>query len=305
MLSSDVLARLGRLNRQSPVGPTSFPAPPTTRPQPPRELPPTHEPQPPADSANVWLAGHEVETVVGRHWQVDQPLSQLWPQSQRYLRNYRQSRSNGQPAANCHPQLEQLGNGFPHDLLLLDLETCGFSGSMVFLIGVLHQSDDQIQVRQFLARDYSEERAILQSLWQLVPQKRMLVTYNGKSFDWPFVLDRSILHRIPGGESRPSIGPPVMADDWQHCDVLHHARRRWKAHLPNCRLQTLEWHVCGRRREGDIPGRLIPDAYHDFVRTGDAWQIRSILHHNALDLVTLFQLSLALTCWDSSAESSA
>ena len=77
-----------------------------------------------------------------------------------------------------------------------------------------------------------------------------------------------------------------------HLDLLHHARRRWKG-----RLQTLERFVCGRLRAGDIPGHEIPAAYHHFVRTHDAWQIRSILHHNALNLMTLLELSLRMANW--------
>ena len=46
---------------------------------------------------------------------------------------------------------------------------------------------------------------------------------------------------------------------------------------------------------GDIPGSRIPEAYHHYVQTGDTTDVRSILHHNALDLVTLLQLSLVLT----------
>jgi uncharacterized protein YprB with RNaseH-like and TPR domain len=83
-----------------------------------------------------------------------------------------------------------------------------------------------------------------------------------------------------------------------HCDLLHHARRRWRERLPNCKLQTLEQAICGRRRRGDIPGRAIPLAYHEFVRTGDAWQMRNVLHHNALDLVTLLQLSICVAGCD-------
>ena len=50
--------------------------------------------------------------------------------------------------------------------------------------------------------------------------------------------------------------------------------------------------VCRRRRSEDIPGHEIPAAYHDFVRDGDAWLMRSVLHHNALDLITLLQLAM-------------
>ena len=119
------------------------------------------------------------------------------------------------------------------------------------------------------------------------------------------VQDRSTVHHLGKAGTSTSRSPlpsrHVVAlerndirPDLLHCDLLHHARQRWKKKLPNCRLQTLEQYVCGRRRSGDIAGRNIPRAYHDFVRTGDPWQIQSVLHHNALDLITLLQLSLCM-----------
>jgi uncharacterized protein len=62
----------------------------------------------------------------------------------------------------------------------------------------------------------------------------------------------------------------------------------------HCKLQTLERYVCKRVRSGDIPGALIPEAYHEFVKTGDARQMRDILHHNALDLFTTSEITLHL-----------
>ena len=47
-------------------------------------------------------------------------------------------------------------------------------------------------------------------------------------------------------------------------------------------------------RVGDIPGQEIPLAYHDFVRTNDGWLMKSILHHNALGLVTSLEVALRL-----------
>ncbi|MCO6458947.1 MAG: ribonuclease H-like domain-containing protein [Pirellulaceae bacterium] len=273
MLTKDILVRLGDLNRRCSPAAVAC--------------------QPVRDSAPP-LLGEERVTDRGTHWLLDRPVSQFWPQSERYLDPQRKRLPGSrvtQPALE-HPQLDRLAAAMPRELLLLDLETCGFAGSMVFLIGLLYQQDNQLRLVQLLARNYAEEAAIFHSLWQLLPRRSLLVTFNGKAFDWPVVLDRTILHRLkPGGAA--SIQAP--AENWDHCDLLHHARRKWKTRLPNCRLQTLEWHVCGRSRQGDIPGRLIPEAYHHFVRSGDAGQMQSILHHNALDLVTLFQLSLVLT----------
>ena len=135
------------------------------------------------------------------------------------------------------------------------------------------------------------------------------VTFNGKSFDWTQVHDRSTLYRLgtsktPGakrvvdqplaGNAMPEIAPADPRPDPIHCDLLHHARRQWKDLLPDCRLQTLERFVCGRRRRGDIPGRDIPDVYHDYVRTGKSETVKSVLHHNALDLITLLQLTMQI-----------
>jgi uncharacterized protein YprB with RNaseH-like and TPR domain len=52
--------------------------------------------------------------------------------------------------------------------------------------------------------------------------------------------------------------------------------------------------LCGRVRYDDIAGRSIPAAYHEYVRSGDPRQVRRVLHHNALDLLTLLQIALRL-----------
>jgi len=162
--------------------------------------------------------------------------------------------------------------------LFLDLETCGFAGTPVFLIGTMVHDGSDLIVEQLLARTYEEEAAIVSRVTELATDRRMLITFNGKTFDWPFLRDRACVHRL-------ELPQP---DD--HCDLLHVARRRYRNILPDCKLQTLEVFVCRRRRENDIAGADIPEAYHDFVRTGDARIIREVIHHNFLDLVTLADL---------------
>ncbi|HEX6961734.1 MAG TPA: ribonuclease H-like domain-containing protein [Lacipirellula sp.] len=169
--------------------------------------------------------------------------------------------------------------------MLLDLETCGLSGSALFLVGLLHRIDQQLCVELLLARDYSEEPAVLASLWQRVDAEGVVVTFNGKSFDWPMVVDRSRRHLLFRGAR-----PPAP----RHIDLLHHARRRWRSQLPDCKLQTLEQHICGRTRTDDIPGHMIPAAYQQFVRTGFDREMNSILMHNAIDLVTMLDLAMRL-----------
>jgi uncharacterized protein YprB with RNaseH-like and TPR domain len=167
-----------------------------------------------------------------------------------------------------------------HDgILFVDLETTGLAHTPLFLIGTLGWEDDDLVVRQYLARDYAEEAATIELFAEELSRRNMLSSFNGKSFDIPYVRMRSIAHSIKCEINHP------------HFDLLHECRRVWKGSFPNCKLQTLEQRVCGRpARVGDIPGRDIPMAYHAFVRTGNATEIAQIMRHNMLDLLTLAEL---------------
>ena len=181
----------------------------------------------------------------------------------------------------------------PRQITYLDIETCGLSGVPLFLVGLMRYDDETLLVEQLLARDYSEERAVLAATREALGRTQCLVTFNGKSFDVPFVAMRSTACGLFEAMAVPD-----------HVDLLHASRRRWKRDLPNCRLQTLEQLICGRRRSGDIPGSDIPAAYHEFVRAHQGYDaarrsrgvrcMQTILHHNALDLVTMAELVVAM-----------
>lgn len=168
------------------------------------------------------------------------------------------------------------------DLIFFDLETTGLSCSPLFLIGTMTWKDGGLLVRQHLARNYAEESAAISLFLDDFAGKKLLVSFNGKSYDWPYLRTRAITHGVP-------VSPPLA-----HFDLLHTCRRAWKDVLPDCRLQTLESRICHRPRYDDIPSHEIPEAYHDFVRTGNAVQIVDILRHNALDLATLADLMVRL-----------
>jgi uncharacterized protein YprB with RNaseH-like and TPR domain len=218
--------------------------------------------------------------MTGRHWLIEAPLDQVWPGAN--LQGLRPKA--GRDPRSWHRELAALACHFPEAALLVDLETCGFSGSAVFLIGLVYSHRGKLFINQLLARDYSEERAILGGFWQRMMGQRVLVSFNGKSFDWPMIQDRTALHRLDF----------ELPDEFVHCDILHHARRRWRDQLPDCRLQTLEQRLCGRHRAGDIPGARVPETYHRYVRSGEGREMQLVLHHNLLDLITLVQLAAQL-----------
>jgi uncharacterized protein YprB with RNaseH-like and TPR domain len=249
----------------------------------------------------------ECQNSSGKHLRFRRPLVTLWPAGDGAIERALRLAAQREPTVATdamHVELAALADHFPADALFLDLETCGFAGSPVFLAGLLWQDDGTMVLDQLFARNYAEERAVLETLWRVAARNRVLVTYNGKSFDWPMVHDRSTRHHL-GRDARGSshstgqapltgLGRHDPRPQLTHCDLLHHARRRWKGVLPNCKLQTLERFVCNRSRRDDLSGSEVPTAYHEFVRTGVARQVGAIVHHNALDLVTLVQIALRL-----------
>jgi uncharacterized protein YprB with RNaseH-like and TPR domain len=166
----------------------------------------------------------------------------------------------------------------PQRTLILDIETGGFSGTPVFLIGVVALDRWPLIVEQWLARDYPEEQAILGQLALWARPRDTWVTFNGKTFDAPFVRDRAALYGI-------HLPPPRV-----HVDLLHLARRRWRGELPDCRLETLEREVLARTRLGDVPSSDVPDLFHHFIRTRNAAPLKPVLEHNRLDLISSTEL---------------
>ncbi len=170
--------------------------------------------------------------------------------------------------------------------LFLDTETTGLAGgtgTVAFLIGLGWFEGDGFVTLQLFARDYSEERATLLHLKELLRERAFLVSFNGKAFDATLLATRFIMNRLPD----PLSGLP-------HLDLLHPARRLLSHRLADRRLGTLEAAVLGFEREGDIPGSEIPQRYFDWLRRRDGRLMADVFEHNRLDILSLAALAAHL-----------
>jgi hypothetical protein len=171
----------------------------------------------------------------------------------------------GQPAA-----------GIP--LVCLDTETTGLSaapGTAAFLIGLGWWEADRFRQVQLLLPDHGEERALLTALTSMIPADAWLVTYNGRSFDWPLLVAR---YRLAGRAAPAHAG---------HLDLLPIVRRLFRHRMADARLRTAEAELLGLHRVGDIDGSEIPGRYLDFLRGGDATPLADIVRHNDQDVRSL------------------
>ena len=163
--------------------------------------------------------------------------------------------------------------------VFLDLETTGLSATPVFLAGLITFSGEGALFHLLFARNYGEEKPLVELVARELETHPVAVTYNGKSYDLPFLRERIGRLRVAGTRS-----PAVL-------DLLHPARRRWRGRFPDCRLTTLESALCGKRRGPDVNGRDIPDLYHRYVRDQDPRPLLRVFSHNLEDLATLMRLA--------------
>jgi hypothetical protein len=69
------------------------------------------------------------------------------------------------------------------------------------------------------------------------------------------------------------------------------ARRLYRGRLESCSLGALEQHILHFTREqDDVPGALIPQMYLDYLRTRDAHEMRRVIYHNAVDILSMVTL---------------
>jgi uncharacterized protein YprB with RNaseH-like and TPR domain len=178
----------------------------------------------------------------------------------------------------------------PRQWLFLDTETTGLSGgtgTYAFMVGIAWWESGGLQVEQFFMRDLDEEHSLLLELSERMKQRPVLVTFNGKSFDWPLLDTRYRMTRS-FADFKPRL----------HLDLLHPARQLWRLRLGSVRLRDLERQVLGGHgrslgwtRHDDIDSSRIPQMYFDYLREGIAEPLVGVFRHNQMDLRGLAALA--------------
>ncbi|MBX7197620.1 MAG: ribonuclease H-like domain-containing protein, partial [Sandaracinaceae bacterium] len=200
-----------------------------------------------------------------------------------------------------------LGECPPKGALYLDTEATGLAGgtgTIPFLVGLAWFEDDALVVEQLLLRRLGDEAPMLARVADRIAAASMLVSFNGKSFDWPLLRTRFVMNRLAVPGERP------------HLDLVHVARRVHRAargrggvgdprsgptlervgeddelqRATSCKLTALERQILGFGRVDDVPSAEVPARYSHFLRTGDADAILSVCDHNVWDVVSMVAL---------------
>ena len=157
----------------------------------------------------------------------------------------------------------------------MDIETKGLSNVPIILIGVAEIKGNNIVASQYFLRNYAEEANIIDAYLSHLDEDSVHVTFNGKTFDVPFIKNRCIYNRIDANL------------DIAHLDLMYFAKSMWGEKLPNCQLQTIEQEMFGIKRVGDVPGQYIPGYYDTYLDKNNIGPVVPIIEHNAQDIISL------------------
>ncbi|MBR5502993.1 MAG: ribonuclease H-like domain-containing protein [Methanobrevibacter sp.] len=171
--------------------------------------------------------------------------------------------------------LKALSSLDPFNLKFMDIETLGLSNVPIILIGIAEIKGKFIESNQYLLRDIEEEPAVIEAYLSHIDEASVHVTYNGASFDIPFIKNRANYYRMDYNL------------DQIHYDLIYPARNLWRNVLPDCKLTTIEENLFGIKRVDDVPGAFIPDYYQTYLKDGNIGPLIPIIEHNRMDIVSL------------------
>ncbi|KQX67984.1 ribonuclease H-like domain-containing protein [Paenibacillus sp. Root444D2] len=170
------------------------------------------------------------------------------------------------------------------ELLFFDTETTGLgvgAGNVPFMVGIGFYTGELFTVEQLLIRNPAEEHAMLVYLQELLDRFTHIISYNGRTFDWPILKNRYVLNRL-------------QLDDGKllQLDLLYPSRSLWRNTLPSCRLSKVEESRLGFERVDDVPGSMAPALYFQYLAEKNPSVLEGVFVHNEHDIVTLAALAI-------------
>lgn len=166
----------------------------------------------------------------------------------------------------------------PPNHFVFDIETTGLSPKYckVILIGILYNLDNKTVIKQFFAENEDDENKLLLEFINEIKNFENHITFNGLTFDIPFLNSRFDKHNINYNLSKD-----------KDIDILKLIKPfKEKLSLPDCKLKTLEKYL-GIYREDTISGKESVELYNEYLSSKCNNLKDKILLHNYEDIYYL------------------
>lgn len=172
---------------------------------------------------------------------------------------------------------------FTEQTLFFDIETTGFSReySTLYMIGCAFREGDYLYIEQFFAETPKQQAEILTAFLSLLAKYDTIITFNGDSFDIPFVKSKyqCLFKEVPD----PFEG--------KRCIDIFKTANHLKAflNLCDCRQKTVEkfFGIC---REDLCTGGELIAVYQNYVKKPSAEAYSLLRLHNYEDVLHMTYL---------------
>ena len=177
------------------------------------------------------------------------------------------------------------------NLLFLDIETLGIFDDPMISIGVGFFKNRKYEIHVYFARDLEEEISICEHFRnEILPYFKCFVTYNGKTFDIPYVANRFLYFF----EENPMISENGSLHEkfnieYHHIDLYHQCRRIFRDKFQDFSLKTVEAELLNWKRINDLPSHLVGFCYREYKKNPERYigLIKNIVEHNYYDIFSL------------------
>lgn len=168
-----------------------------------------------------------------------------------------------------------------NELIFFDIETTGFTpnSSSLYLIGVVYHQSGSWQLKQWFADSMGAEQELLTSFFDFIKKYKILVHFNGDSFDIPYLKKCAAQYGIPS-----------TFDQIQSYDIYRKARPlRRLLGLENLKQKSIETFL-GLDRFDQFNGGQLIEFYKEYLTTKDNKLYQFLLLHNEEDLKGMPQI---------------
>lgn len=169
------------------------------------------------------------------------------------------------------------------EILLFDIETTGFSRTNDSIVSITAAEilNSNVIIHQWFAESQKDEKEILDHFNALQDSKPYHITYNGHSFDIPFLYCKYQYYNTF-----------TTLNKCKSCDLYRVSKKALS--LESYKLKAIE-KVLGIHREDGISGKECVELYKRFLATNDPNLANLILQHNFEDVLNLIYVSKVLT----------
>ncbi|MDD6920703.1 MAG: ribonuclease H-like domain-containing protein [Eubacteriales bacterium] len=165
---------------------------------------------------------------------------------------------------------------------ILDIETTGlFKHDAIILVGliIIEKSEPKYSIQLF-AENTDDEKKILEKTSKILNDLDYVITYNGASFDMPFIVNKAKKYKVKINTTLYNFD---LFNLIRSCSPI-------REFLPNLKQKTIETYLgINDCRQDQISGKQSADNYTKYLKTKEVVLENEILLHNYDDILQLYR----------------